>query len=177
MAALAREVGLAKGTLYLYFHTKEEIFIALVLDELRLWVGTLGKALDATAPDPDAVAAALASTLLPRRRLLRLLALVHPVLEQNLTEAAIVDFKRALLSLTDPLAARIEALTPTLSTGDGQRFLRRMVAVVIGLQLTTQDAPRVRAAMAAAGLDIATPDLRQELEQTLAALLRGWSAT
>jgi len=38
MAQVAAEAGLAKGTTYLYFRSKEELFLELLLEELGAWV-------------------------------------------------------------------------------------------------------------------------------------------
>jgi AcrR family transcriptional regulator len=46
MAALAREAGLAKGTLYLYFRTKEELFLALLENGFGAWFDSMDRRLD-----------------------------------------------------------------------------------------------------------------------------------
>ena len=38
MNEIAKEVGLGKGTLYLYFKNKESLYFALVLQGIRIWV-------------------------------------------------------------------------------------------------------------------------------------------
>ena len=50
MNQVAREAGLAKGTLYLYFDTREELFLALLTEHLRAWVGELTTRLDERRP-------------------------------------------------------------------------------------------------------------------------------
>ncbi|RME23337.1 MAG: TetR/AcrR family transcriptional regulator [Deltaproteobacteria bacterium] len=169
MAGLAREVGLAKGTLYLYFQKKEEIFLALLLEELRLWMGALDGALESTDRDPGAVAAAVVSTLARRRRLPRLLTVALPAMNPDLGPAAVEEFTTRWAALATPLGHRLESLLPAPAPGDGRRLLRRVMAVVVGVLLTTgqladSDAPPLP--LAPGG----------ELEQTLAALLRGWTA-
>lgn len=177
MAALAREAGLAKGTLYLYFQTKEEIFLALVLEELGAWIGALDRALDATGPTSTAeqVAAAVTATLVPRERLLALLGLLHPVLEQNLPAEVIRSFKEQLALLLAEPAARLERRLPALAPGGGVRLVLRLHALVVGLQLTTRPPPRVAEVVdACPHLAAMRLDFEQELRGTLAALLRGW---
>jgi len=47
MAEVAQRAGLSKGTVYLYFETKEELFLALLEDLLFAWYDTLDRRLDA----------------------------------------------------------------------------------------------------------------------------------
>ena len=44
MNTIAARADLAKGTLYLYFRTREEIFLALLTREIRAWLASLGAA-------------------------------------------------------------------------------------------------------------------------------------
>ena len=182
MDSLARQAGLAKGTIYLYFHTKEEIFLALVLDELEAWLSALLADLDQAPPSrseperaADQFASAVLRSLRPRPRLLRLLGLLHPVLEQNLAADIIVDFKQRLARLLAGPAAALEARLPALQEGDGLRFVVRLHALVVGLGLTTRPPPRVAQALAEAGLGHLQLDFETELQATVAALLRGWT--
>lgn len=179
MAALARQAGLAKGTLYLYFHTKEEIFLALVLDELRGWIADLHRALDAldaptAAATPEAVARAIAESLASRTRLLRLLGVLHPILERNLSPGVLVAFKLQLQDLLSEPAARLEAHLAVLSPGDGARFVLRLHAIVVGLALASRPPPTVAEILDREDLAGMRVDFATELEAIVAALLRGW---
>lgn len=177
MASLASEAGLAKGTLYLYFSTKEEIFLALVLDELERWIDALDRDLDRLpAPTPEAVAGAVASSLASRARLVRLLGVLHPILERNLSPEALLSFKLALMQLLAEPAARLEARLPALGPGDGGRFILRLHAVVVGLALSSRPPPAVALVLARADLAAMRIDFEVELEAIVAALLRGWKA-
>lgn len=50
---IAREAGIASGTIYLYFKTKEDILITLFRDKMSVFVSSLRRAI---ADEPDAVA-------------------------------------------------------------------------------------------------------------------------
>jgi TetR/AcrR family fatty acid metabolism transcriptional regulator len=49
---IAREAGMASGTIYLYFRTKDDILITLFREKMAHWLADLRKAI---APEPDAV--------------------------------------------------------------------------------------------------------------------------
>ncbi len=134
MAEIARRAGVAKGTTYLYYRSKEDLFLELLLGSLAEWRDVALHELSvqpAAAPESDA--ALLARTLADRPRLVRLLALRHPVLEQGATEAAVVRFRSRMVDLLAPLASTLEARRRDLFAGDGTGLLRRLLALAAGL--------------------------------------------
>ncbi len=79
---VANGAGLAKGTVYLYFKTKEELFLAILFEQFEIWFDEINGRLQAnpqpsTAPE---IAALLTDTLEKRPLLTRLFAILHPIL-------------------------------------------------------------------------------------------------
>ena len=74
---IAREAGIAAGTIYLYFKTKDEILVTLFREQMASFVDQLQKAI---ASEPDAL-----------RKLGRLIALHFQVLESNPDLAEVVQ--------------------------------------------------------------------------------------
>lgn len=74
---IAREAGIASGTIYLYFKTKDEILVTLFREKMAAFVGQLRAAI---AREPDAVA-----------KIRRLVALHFEVLERNPALAEVVQ--------------------------------------------------------------------------------------
>lgn len=176
MDDVAREAGLAKGTLYLYFSSKEEVFLALQAQEIAAWMQA-SRALfsaSATALAEDEFARLLVASLVQQPRLLKLLALLHTVLEQNASEQSILAFKQELhrqFALSGPLlAARLGFLAE-----DGPRLLFHVYALLIGLWQVAVPAPVVRKVLEEnESLAAFRLDFSRELEFSVAALLRGW---
>ena len=99
MAQVASACGLAKGTLYLYFRSKEELFLALLERELLEWFSALRGRLEGLPEVSAEVLGREFATSLERRRLLAdLLVLLHTVLEHNVDEEAALRFKAVLLT-------------------------------------------------------------------------------
>ncbi len=96
MSSLARHVGLAKGTLYLYFKAKEELFLELLSRQLVEWLDDVRRTLSGpTGPrDVAGVAGALALALGSRPTLLRLMGLQHATLERGVDAKASTRFRR-----------------------------------------------------------------------------------
>jgi AcrR family transcriptional regulator len=172
MAGLARTCGLAKGTLYLYFKTKEELFLAVTLVEVDGWLDELGRTLDAGA-DAAGLVRAIGKTLAPRRELLQLLAILHSVLERNVGVDALRAFKRAMLAQMQGSGEKIERALGFLPAGEGARLLLRVYAVILGLYQVAEPGPAVNRALVAPDLAALRLDFFHELSEVLSALLSG----
>ncbi|PYE54407.1 TetR/AcrR family transcriptional regulator [Deinococcus yavapaiensis] len=171
MSDLAKTVGLAKGTLYLYFRTKEEVFVAVLERLLWTWFATVDERLDAKEhAAPGEVADLLADTLRGQERMVRLLALLNTVLEQNVNVEVGLKFKADLAERLAITGARLARLLPGL---DGPRVLLHMNALVIGLFTVTAETPALKAARDHESLRHLAMDFDTELRFSLAALLGG----
>ena len=94
VAHVATRAGLTKASAYLYFPTKESLFLRVTEIELDAWFRTLEGALKKTRP--AAIPALIARTLSGAPVLLQLLTLLHGRIERNLTLAEIARFKAFL---------------------------------------------------------------------------------
>ena len=178
IASIAERVGLAKGTMYLYFATKEELFLALTERELYAWLAEVDARLNEERPEwgiPDVVDIACA-TLDQRPGLTRLLAILSTVLEQNIDLETAIRFKRALLEHMLRTGALLERRLPFLSPGDGLRVLTRSHALVVGLRHLADPAPVVREALRQPDLVPFNIDFAGELRASMTLLLLGMRA-
>ncbi|HEY9838988.1 MAG: TetR family transcriptional regulator [Candidatus Sericytochromatia bacterium] len=164
--------GLAKGTFYLYFQSKESLFLALLLDELKAWFDELE--LQPAGLSEARLARLLTDTLVARPLLRRLLGLLHNVLEAGLDVASALSFKQQLAGLMAPMAFKLEQALPVLESGDGARLLLNLHAIVIGLEQMAPTGPVLKDVLARPELSFLEQDFKTELEQMLVRLLAGW---
>jgi AcrR family transcriptional regulator len=95
-----KEIGnvtsFTRTSIYNYFRSKEEIFLALFEKEYRDWTDDLTEILESPdVMDKDGLAKMLAETLNKRELMLRLLSANLYDLEENSRMERLVDFKRA----------------------------------------------------------------------------------
>lgn len=178
MQLLAEHLGLVKGTLYLYFATKEALFLALQEQQLVAWFADLNAVLAGyvtTALEPGGLAQILVESIERHQQFPRLLSLLHSVLERNISLAEAVAFKQMLRFQVARSGAAIEAALPKLAAGQGTEVLLRLHALVIGTWLVTDPSAVVRAALADPAADLAVFDLHFApfLTGALTALLSG----
>jgi len=175
MEWLAERAGVAKGTLYLYFPTKEAVFLALYIRELDAWFERVDQALEKLPVDASTrLAGELADTLQQQPRLPPLAAILHTVLERNIGEAALLSFRRHLLTRISTTGAVLETRLSFLAAGDGARLLLRLHALIIGCWHAATPAPIARRVVERPELAPLRLDFSEELENTLVLLLEGW---
>lgn len=172
MNDLARKVGLAKGTLYLYFTTKEQLFLAMLEDRLNGFWHRVEKALaEIRLNDRRAAAEAFARSLYQDPDVLPLLLLLEPVLEHNIDLQSVLEFRRRLVRSMTRVAARIETCIPELS-GRGLQTLLRMRAYMAGVQQAVSSPDSVAtASLADDELRLLRMDMEREMTEGLALLL------
>ncbi|MCA9686395.1 MAG: TetR family transcriptional regulator [Myxococcales bacterium] len=172
---VASAAGLAKGTVFIYFPTKEALFLALLERLLLEWLAELDEALEnGRGPWSSArVARLVADTLATRPMLTRLLSLLAAVLEVNVEVERIVAFKRMLLTRLAPTGALLERRLPFLSPGQGIRLMQQFNAVVVGVHHTAKPGLQAREALEQPDLAPLRLDFDQELRILLTACMRG----
>ena len=136
---ITHRCALAKGTFYLYFSSKEELFLALLDESFQSWFTELYERIPAlTGQDMPAriqvFAELLTASLQEHDILLRLLPILHSVLERNIPYALVLAFKQHLRAFLLQTGAQIEQSFSFLQTGQGIELVLSAYAALIGLQ-------------------------------------------
>lgn len=175
MADLATRLGLGKGTIYLYFPTKEALFLAVLELEMGAWFAATAARLEATpvGTDPRTVAGDLVAELLDRPLLPKLQALLHNVLEQNVPQREAVGFARFLHDQVVAVGALLERVLVDLPAGRGASYLIRFHALVMGNQLMSSRPPVVQEALREPNFGIFDFDFATVMRGTAVDLLAG----
>jgi AcrR family transcriptional regulator len=175
MAALAKEAGLAKGTLYLYFTHKEEVFLALVGTLFEEWFDDVDGRLERGRGEWNAerAAEAVLASVRGRVTLVRLLSILPAIVEQNVEMDAALAFKRRELERCLETGGRLEGRLKFLRPGQGGRLMMHLHAMVIGVWQLAEPSPVVRRVMEQPGMEPARLDFERDLHTLLLALLRG----
>jgi AcrR family transcriptional regulator len=164
VADIAAAAGLAKGTVYLYFSTREAIFAELLLEGWGALVRELGEAFGNSVSGPEKVSrflSRLVAYMDHHPELLRLDALGHGVVERNLEPKTLLDFKSTLNERLMGGGAVVEVALD-LPPGRGVQLLMRTYALTRGLWQ----------AMGSDGVPIKV-DFTQELAEALDEYWRG----
>lgn len=175
MAEIAAASGVAKGTLYLYFQSKEELFLALYEQELDGWFDELDAALSGQqgAGSIEGLLQLVSESLARRPAFLRLIAILHTVLERNVDHATALRFKTRLRERVLHTGQLLERNLPFLQPGQGAELLLKTDALVIGFQHLAEPSDVLRQVLAMPEMELFRVNLEQQLLSTLRTLLMG----
>lgn len=180
MVSIARRAGVAKGTVYLYFPTKEALFLEHARDHIAAFFASLRSAL-ASLPDDaggDAFTGALGAAIDAHPTMVRLLSLLHGVLESNVDQDAALAFRASLLPELEQAGAEAERVLPHLAPRTGARLLLTIHAMGLGFKQVADPAPAIAALQDRTEMRLFAVDFRGALLGTVRLLLDGlaWRA-
>ncbi len=170
---LARKAGLAKGTVYLYFKTREEMLLAVHEKHAHQLFDAVERALAAPAASAQKVVRAGLRYLKAHPEFYPLAAGCRSMLDKNVGTEAAFAFKVGLGKRLQPLGARIEQLYPGLRPGEGATLLMNNYALIVGLWQLADPPLSLRAVMHRPEMRIFRLDFEKQLT---AALLDLWPA-
>jgi len=177
-AAIAAEAGLAKGTVYLYFATKEEIFMDLLHADRMAMMARVGEAFapDST-PAGEKVTRFLSgyvAHLASHPDILRLESLGYSVVERNVAPDRLQVYKAELSAALERAGALVEQIL-ALKPGDGTRALVHTYALTQGLWQALDIPPDCIAMTGDAAEAFLSMDFATELAVSLDRYWRGLS--
>ena len=136
MTQLAKKTGLVKGTLYLYFKTREELFLTLYEQSLIRW-GQVFIARLADAMTSKAYAQSLYKTAVADGTFLPLLIRLEHVIEHNVSIPRLINSKRVFI-LQVGIVARSTASALNLSQAQSTEVVKTMGVLLIGATRSDQ---------------------------------------
>lgn len=181
IAQVAQKAGVAKGTFYLYFKTKEELFLAMLAEEFVDWFDEFDVGLTTIQTTQgtcsiDEFITGVGTTLANRSTLIRLIAILHAVLEQNIDFDTAYHFKQMLLARIAQTGALTEAVLSFLKPGEGVFLMLHTYALIIGVQQLAEPAPIVRQVIEEKELQAFKVDFMEYFLATLKIFLTGLQA-
>ncbi|MCH2098698.1 MAG: TetR/AcrR family transcriptional regulator, partial [Pseudomonadales bacterium] len=130
MAQLAKRAGIGKGTLYLYFATREELFLTLYEESLVRWSNSFLEHLR-TPVSHAHFAYSLYSTAMADGTFVPLLTRLEHVIEHNVTQERIIESKRVFIRQVDMLAAA-SAASLSVSPAQAREIVKTLGVLLIG---------------------------------------------
>ncbi len=152
-----KEIGAAtsftRTSIYNYFETKEEIFLALLQKEYELWVDAMNAVMEQNETmTRSEIADTLARTLTDRPRLLRLLSMNLFDMEANSRAERLAEFKVAFGASLDTVTRMLEKYVPEMDAPARQEFLYAFFPFIYGIYPYTSVTEKQRTAMVQAGI-------------------------
>ena len=130
MTQLAKKTGIVKGTLYLYFKTREELFLTLYEQSLIRWSQVFIRSLSDSMTS-KAYAQALYNTALADGTFLPLLIRLEHVIEHNVAIPRLIESKRMFIRQVE-VVAEPTSTSLKLSEEQAKEVVKTMGVLLIG---------------------------------------------
>ena len=149
LSAIARQAGISKASCYRYYESREAILLDVFLQEVQEHTENVLNALKplAGSQDIESTTEVIVQSTVSRPRLLKLVSALWSVLEHNVSEALIADFKRQFHALSSEWANIINLVHPHLSLQQAQAFTTYHLLFVASAWQAANPPPAVDAVM------------------------------
>ena len=153
-----KEVGkitsFSRPTIYNYFETKEEIFLALFKREYDRWNEQLTAILDQNEKlTKTQLADQIAQSLAERQQLLKLLSMNNYDMEANSRQEMLTIFKQSYGGSLRRMGLLLEKFCPDMEEADIQNFIYTFFPFMFGIYPYTAVTEKQKAAMKDAGIN------------------------
>lgn len=148
MKEIANATSFTRTSIYNYFHTKEEIFLALLQREYVLWIDKL-KQLQSNNKHMSKLDFAdnLAHSLEERKNLLKLLSMNHYDMEENSRMECLVEFKVVYGKALSEVRNCLEHFFPNMTMENKQDFIFSFFPFMFGIYPYTKVTKKQKEAM------------------------------
>ena len=150
---IGKQTSFTRTSIYNYFETKEEIFLALFAQEYELFAEDLDRLLEQREMlSTDELSSELAHALERRPLMLKLLSMNLYDMEANSRMERLVEFKKAYGESSAAVDRCLKKFVPGLTEENRQTFLYAFLPFVYGLYPYTVVTEKQRLAMKEAGI-------------------------
>ena len=151
---IGNATSFTRTSIYNYFQTKEEIFLALLQREYELWIVDLNKIIEENAKlSKDEFADKLAISLEKREQLLKIMSMNHYDMESSSRPEQLAEFKVAYGESLHTVMRCLEKYFPYMSVSEKQDFIYSFFPFMFGIYPYTVVNDKQRSAMEKAGVN------------------------
>ena len=151
---IGNATSFTRTSIYNYFQTKEEIFLALLQREYELWIVDLNKIIEENATlSKDQFADKLARSLEKRKQLLKIMSMNHYDMESSSRPEQLAEFKVAYGESLHTVMRCLEKYFPYMSVSEKQDFIYSFFPFMFGIYPYTVVNDKQRSAMEKAGVN------------------------
>ncbi len=170
---ISKITSFSRPTIYNYFTTKEEIFLALLTREYEHWIETIKKLMRDTATlSADEFAEKIADSFAAQPLMLRIISLNLQDLETRTRYEHVVIFKKAYGAMLRVMQEALDQYFPGFTTDKKEAILYAFFPFLYGVYPYTVVTEVQRQAMQEAGIDYKYKSEKQLIQACLLQLLK-----
>ncbi|BBO77181.1 TetR family transcriptional regulator [Desulfosarcina widdelii] len=175
VSGIAGKAGMSKGTVYLYFKTKEEIFLVLYLQKVAEWFES------SIAPvkerkgqlTAEEIARVFTNHVIKNPDVLMMSSIAKSVIEENIGDEALIRAKIASAGLLKASGEIFSASFPGTSKEKGAEITLWIISLITGLWQFASHPPHISKIIKKQNLTVLEPDFAESVTAAVAALIRG----
>ena len=171
---ISAETSFTRTSIYNYFQTKEEIFLALLQREYELWNVQLSEMMSQfPALTKDEFADKVAHSLEKRSQLLKIMSMNHYDMETGSRPERLAEFKVAYGNSLKTVMHCLERYFPDMPIAEKQQFIYTFFPFMFGIYPYTYVTEKQRTAMETAGVNYAFMSIYEITFNCVKRLLKG----
>lgn len=170
VSQVVQAAGLAKGTFYIYFKTKEELFLELMSGALNEFFQELNNSLSRTEIDLESYVDLFVRKFHKDHMLIKLGALMAGVLEQNTEEETVKRFKMNLVEQLKNAARLLHERFTVIDEKLAARMILRSYATLLGVAQLIPSTPIQTRLLEDPALEVLAMDFAEESKAILRSL-------
>ncbi len=173
---IGEKISVTRTSIYNYFQTKEEIFLALLQREHEEWIRDLEWMLEnREAVLQEGFAGALAHTLERRGSMLKLMSMNLYDVEGNSRMENLVAFKKVYAAAMETVTRCLKAFFPAMTDREIQEFIYAFFPFLLGVYPYTTATEKQKEAMDRAGVPYDRYSVYEIVRLLVAKLLQGFA--
>ena len=134
---IAKYTSLSRPSIYNYFETKEEIFLAILQKEYWSWVEALNREMEENdTMTKDEVAQVISRTLCDHPQILKIVSMNHYDMEANSREERLIEFKKSYGATLKAVDRLLSKFCRDMTSKDRQAFLYSFFPFIYGIYHT-----------------------------------------
>lgn len=171
-----KEIGnvtsFTRTSIYNYFQTKEEIFLALYTREYDRWNEELESISgEEETLDKEQLSIRIATSIANRKQLLKLLSMNNYDMESSSRTELLISFKESYGRSMDNVRAVLKKFCPDMTSNDIEKFIYIFFPFMFGIYPYTEVTDKQKKAMQKAGVDYTYQSIYEITKNALMKLL------
>ncbi len=172
--SIAQKTGLSKGTIYLYFKTKEEIFLSQCVFKLKEWFDTI---LQSVKYEPHQTAKEVVvqyvGYLIENPLVLKITSMAKSVLEDNIDDEFVYRTKLEIADLLTDAGEMMANTVPNVTRKEGTKFILRAYSLISGMWQIVSISPPIFQRLKENGIEAFQPEFEENAIEAVVFLFKG----
>jgi AcrR family transcriptional regulator len=177
LSTIAKKLNFTRANLYKYVHTKEEIFLYILIKEAEKFVEILKKKFPKNKTiEVEEFAQIWAETFDQNHRFIELMSIMYSIIQKNVSLSYLIEFKKKFSFFLIEAQSIVQNAFPSLSTEVVQKFLNMQMFYAMGLYPASIKSKLQKEAIEKSGIPYKTPNFKEEFSNFIVLIIKGLSS-